>query len=97
MVKGRTHTVIGSVTQMTTIRTQTVRGPRVRQVPVRQSPQSTPKAKKPKRTAAASSNSNLTSLLSDEPLQHEHLNFIADMDPPSSKVACIVFYSLYYC
>jgi CxC2 like cysteine cluster associated with KDZ transposases len=80
---------------MTTVRTQTVRGPRVRQVPVRRSPQSTPKAKKAKNTAAASSHSKLTSLLSDEPPLHEHLNFMDDIDPPSSKVTyCFLYIKL---
>jgi hypothetical protein len=89
MVKGHTHTVIGGATQMTTVQMQTICGPRVCQVSVCQSPQSTPKAKKAKNTAAASSHSKLTSLLLDEPLLHQHLNFMDDIDSPSLKVTLL--------
>ena len=80
-----TRTVIGRVTQMMTVRSQTVRGPRVRHVPVRRSPQSTPRSKKAKDAAAPSSHTDISSFMLDEPLRHEHLNFISDIDPPSSK------------
>lgn len=79
MPKGRNRTVIGHVTQMTTVRSQTARGPRVRHVAVRRSPQSTPKHKKAKQTTPGLSS------MSEEP-HHEHLSFIEDIDPPSSKV-----------
>ena len=92
MAKGRTRTVIGHVTQMTTVRSQTVQGQRVRQVPVRRTPQSSPKHKKAKATGVPSSQSNIASLLPDDPLQHEHLSFITDMDPPSTKVTCLISY-----
>jgi hypothetical protein len=96
MAKGATRNVIGRLTQMTTVRSQTVRGPRVRQVAVRRSPQSTPRHKKSKGATTASSHSNLTSLMSNEPIQHEHLNFISDMDPPSTKVTRIIYRSFYH-
>jgi hypothetical protein len=96
MARGKARNVIGRLTQVTTIRSQTVRGPRTHQVAVRRSPQSMPQHKKSKSTATTSSHSNLTLLMSDEPILHEHLNFISDMDPPSSKVTCIVSYSFYY-
>ena len=91
MPKGRTRTVIGHVTQMTTVRSQTVRGPRVRHVPVRRSPRSTPRNKKAKQTLPEPSQ------MSDD-LLHVHLNFWADIDPPSSKVTCsFVFFGFVIC
>ena len=80
-----TRTMIGQVTQMTTVHSQTVQGPRVRHVPVRRSPQSTPRSKKAKDAAAPSSHTDISLFMLDEPLRHEHLTFISDIDPPSSK------------
>jgi hypothetical protein len=88
MPKGCTCTVIGHVTQMTTVRSQTVRGPRVHHVPVWWSPQSTPKHKKAKQMPP-----ELFQMLDD--LHHDHPSFIADMDLPSSKMTCICFLFLY--
>jgi hypothetical protein len=100
MPRGHTRTVIGRISQMTVVRSQTSRGPRDRLVSVRQSPQSTPRHKKAKRSApvsgsATTSNTNITSLMTDEPLEHHYLNFIADPDPPSSKVT-YYNYHIYY-
>ena len=89
MPKGHTRTVIGRVTQMTTIRSQTSRGPRVRQVPVRRPLLSSPKNKKAKEMPLEPSQ------MSDDPLR-EHLCFTEDIDdPPASKVTCIGLLSFY--
>ena len=89
MPKGHTCTVIGRVTQMTTVRSQTAHGPRVCQVPVQRTLQSSPKYKKAKETPLEPSQ------MSDDPLR-EHLCFTEDMDdPPASKVTCIGLLSFY--
>jgi hypothetical protein len=93
MAKGRTRTIIGRTTQVATICSQTVRGPRVRQVTVQRSPHSPPKPKRAKTSGATPFQSDTAFAIPDEPFHDEQLNFISDLDPPSSKVACIFTYS----